>query len=89
MCRLLSHALLGGGIPMADLKTFLTNLSTDPALKSSYNSDPNKAMMDADLPDNVRQAVLSGDRARIAQHLGAAGQQAFMVSVNVTITLGV
>ncbi|TBF75774.1 hypothetical protein [Rhizobium leguminosarum] len=74
---------------MADLKEFLTKLAQDPDLKAQYDDDPENTMIQANLPEGARQAVLTGDRAQIAQHLGPSGTQAFGVSVNVTITLGI
>lgn len=73
---------------MSDLKSFLTKVAQDPSLNSQYAADPDCTMKAQGLSDADREAVLSGDRAQIGARLGLS-PQAFGVSVNVTITLGI
>ncbi|MDE3832008.1 hypothetical protein GHK38_22725 [Sinorhizobium meliloti] len=73
---------------MSDLKSFLTKVAQDPSLNSQYAADPDGTMKAQGLSDADREAVLSGDRAQIGARLGLS-PQAFGVSVNVTITLGI
>jgi hypothetical protein len=75
---------------MADLKTFIGNLSQDSALKAKYLQDPTKAMTEAGVSAADQEAVLSGDRAKIAARIQpGAAQPAFGISVNVLVVLGI
>jgi hypothetical protein len=74
---------------MAELNAFLSKLAQDANLKTNYDKDPSGTMIAEGISAADRDAVLSGDRAKIAARLGTGGIEAFGISVNITVTLGI
>ena len=49
-----------------DFLSLLAELATNPGLLELYESNPEAALAQADISENERQALLSGDRDRIS-----------------------
>lgn len=76
---------------MANLKDFVSRVSQDQNLREQYLSDPQTTMISQGLSKGEQDAIMSGDRARIASLIdpNADGETAFGISVNVLVILGV
>lgn len=76
---------------MASLKDFVSRVSQDQTLRDQYLADPQATMTSEGLSQEEQDAVMSGDRARVASLIdpGAEGATAFGISVNVVVVLGV
>lgn len=76
---------------MANLKDFVSRVSQDQTLRDQYLADPQATMTSQGLSKEEQDAVMSGDRARVASMIDpdADGATAFGISVNVLVILGV
>ena len=76
---------------MANLKDFVSRVSQDQTLRDQYLADPQATMTRQGLSKEEQDAVMSGDRARVASMIDpdADGATAFGISVNVLVILGV
>lgn len=58
---------------------FVTKLSKDPELAKAFAEDPDAAMANEDLSDADKEALKSGDDARIRTYLGDDGPPGCMI----------
>jgi hypothetical protein len=56
------------------LSSFLVDLASDPEKMSRFVADPHSLLVEADLTDNERAAVLSRDSRRLGAALGAVSE---------------
>jgi hypothetical protein len=69
------------------LKQYLIELGKNSKAFNAFKANPERAMTDAGLSPAERNAVLSGDMARIRRALGARADDDIIVVVTVVITV--
>lgn len=55
---------------MSNLVDFLSKLGSDPALAEAFSKDPETVMTNANLSDEEKQLIRSGDSKAIAERTG-------------------
>ncbi len=65
---------------MADLKSFLMQLSKDASLRDRFRQDPDAVMEEQGIGESDQEAVRSGDPERIRTAIGA-DDSAFIVII--------